>query len=276
MPNRGPQSGQGRGTVFDRAAASYGRIGGQFFEQAGQALVQLALPQPGEDLLDVGCGRGASLLPAAAAVAPRGRAVGIDKSSAMVSQANQALVARGLTHAFAVVADADALPTRTGTFDVLLAGLVLQFLPEPQRTLRRLTHMLRPGGRIAICTPAAAPDDLDIVDRTADAALIEFMGASAQERAPTPGIDSSAIVAAMHQLEYVKIQVLHIFFPISVPVSKFWDWRMSHGRRTQLERIPEKDRERAREKLVESVRAVSVAGHVHLPMPVCMIAACRT
>ncbi|HWU11122.1 MAG TPA: methyltransferase domain-containing protein [Streptomyces sp.] len=276
MPIRGPQSGQGRGTVFDRAAASYGRIGGQFFEQAGQALVQLALPQPGEDLLDVGCGRGASLLPAAAAVTPRGRAVGIDKSSAMVSQANRALAARGLTHAFAVVADADALPTRTGTFDVLLAGLVLQFLPEPQRTLRRLTHMLRPGGRIAICTPAAAPDDLDVVDRTADAALIEFMSGSAQERAPMPGIDSSAIVAAMHQLEYVKIQVLNMFFPISVPVSKFWDWRMSHGRRTQLERIPEKDRERAREKLVESVRAVSVAGQVHLPMPVCMIAAYRT
>ncbi|MFJ8785858.1 class I SAM-dependent methyltransferase [Streptomyces sp. NPDC102476] len=275
MPIRGPQSGQARGTVFDRAAASYGRIGGQFFEQAGQALVQMALPQPGEDLLDVGCGRGASLLPAAAAVTPRGRAVGIDKSSAMVSQANQALAARGLTHAFAVVADADALPTRTGTFDVLLAGLVLQFLPEPQHTLRRLTHMLRPGGRIAICTPAAAPDDLDIVDRTADAALIEFMGASDQERAHMPGIDSSALVAAMRQ-EYVKIQVLNTFFPISVPVSKFWDWRMSHGRRTQLERIPEKDRERAREKLVESVRAVSVAGHVHLPMPVCMIAACRT
>ncbi|MGX5185007.1 class I SAM-dependent methyltransferase [Streptomyces avermitilis] len=275
MPIRGLQSGQGRGTVFDRAAASYGRIGGQFFEQAGQALVQLALPQPGEDLLDVGCGRGASLLPAAAAVTPRGRAVGIDKSSAMVSQANQALAARGLTHAFAVVADADALPTRTGTFDVLLAGLVLQFLPEPQHTLRRLTHMLRPGGRIAICTPAAAPDDLDIVDRTADAALIEFVGASAQERANMPGTDSSALVAAMHH-EYVKIQVLNTFFPISVPVSKFWDWRMSHGRRTQLERIPEKDRERAREKLVESVRAVSVAGHVHLPMPVCMIAACRT
>ncbi|MEW2497500.1 hypothetical protein AB0942_28790 [Streptomyces nodosus] len=102
------------------------------------------------------------------------------------------------------------------------------------------------------------------------------MGASAPERARAhmPGIDSSALVAAMHQFEYVKIQVL--FFPISVPVSKFWDWRMSHGRRTQLERIPEKDRERAREKLVESVRAVSVAGHVHLPMPVCMIAAYRT
>ncbi|WP_436318680.1 methyltransferase domain-containing protein [Streptomyces nodosus] len=118
--------------------------------------MQLALPQPGEDLLDVGCGRGASLLPAAAAVTPRGRAIGIDKPSAMVSQATRALAARGLTHAFAVVADADALPVRTGTFDVLLAGLVLQFLPEPQRTLRRLTHMIRPGGRIAICTPAAA------------------------------------------------------------------------------------------------------------------------
>jgi ubiquinone/menaquinone biosynthesis C-methylase UbiE len=47
--------------VFDRASADYDAVGVDFFTPMGAALVSAASPQPGERVLDVGCGRGAVL-----------------------------------------------------------------------------------------------------------------------------------------------------------------------------------------------------------------------
>src|SRR5580693_6683100 len=63
------------------------------------ALLQAeAAPCPGERVLDVGCGTGATALPFAAAVAPGGQVIGIDISEPMLAQARKNLAAQGVAN----------------------------------------------------------------------------------------------------------------------------------------------------------------------------------
>src|SRR4051812_48587612 len=70
--------------TFDETAASYDSVDVDFFTPMGAELVRRAAIRPGEHVLDVGCGRGAVLLNAAAATGPAGRVVGIDLAPSMV------------------------------------------------------------------------------------------------------------------------------------------------------------------------------------------------
>ena len=56
--------------AFALAAPSYDRVGPAFFQTFGRRLVELADIRPGMSVLDVGCGAGAALLPAAEAAGP--------------------------------------------------------------------------------------------------------------------------------------------------------------------------------------------------------------
>ncbi len=52
--------------VFDRAAPTYDKVAGAYHDHFGERLVELAGVRPGDAVLDVACGRGAVLVPAAA------------------------------------------------------------------------------------------------------------------------------------------------------------------------------------------------------------------
>jgi ubiquinone/menaquinone biosynthesis C-methylase UbiE len=139
--------------VFDEAAASYDSVGVDFFTPMGAELVRRAAIRPGEHVLDVGCGRGAVLLNAAAATGPTGRVVGTDLAPAMVELT--AAATAHLPHVSVRVGDAQAPAFEAGTFDVVTAGLVLFFLPDPPAALAAYRALLRPGGRLAFSAFAA-------------------------------------------------------------------------------------------------------------------------
>lgn len=133
--------------TFDAAAASYDSVGVDFFTPMGAELVRRAAVRPGEHVLDVGCGRGAVLLSAAAAAGPAGRVVGIDLAPSMVE-----LTAASTAHLPGVtvqVGDAQRPAFEPGTFDVVTAGLVLFFLPDPPAAVAAYRELLRPAGRLA-------------------------------------------------------------------------------------------------------------------------------
>lgn len=134
--------------VFDRAAPIYDAVGVDFFSVFGAQLVADAEVSAGERVLDVGCGRGASLLPAAEAVGSAGRVVGVDLAPAMVTATAADARQRHFDHVEVVVGDAQEPPV-SGSFDVVLAGLVLFFLPDPLAALRAYHGLLRPEGRLA-------------------------------------------------------------------------------------------------------------------------------
>jgi ubiquinone/menaquinone biosynthesis C-methylase UbiE len=139
--------------VFDEVADTYDAVDVDFFTPMGVELVRRAAIVPGESVLDVGCGRGAVLLPAARAAGPAGHVTGIDLSSAMV--ALTAAATAGMQGVAVAVGDAQAPNFAAASFDVVTAGLVLFFLADPIVALAAYRRLLRPGGRLALSSFAA-------------------------------------------------------------------------------------------------------------------------
>ena len=104
------------------------------------------LPSPSSATwLDLGCGTGALTEAILEAAAPR-RILGIDQSPAYLAYARRRVMDRRLAFA---VADVRALPVATGSADVAVSGLVLNFVPTPERALTEWRRVVRPGGVVA-------------------------------------------------------------------------------------------------------------------------------
>ena len=98
----------------------------------------------GDRVLDVGCGRGAALFPAAEAVGVTGSVAGIDLVAAMVAATAADITRRGVANASVRVGDAESPEFPDRSFDAVLAGFVLFFLPDLAAALRACARLLRP------------------------------------------------------------------------------------------------------------------------------------
>jgi SAM-dependent methyltransferase len=112
-----------------------------------------------EQLLDLGCGRGAVLMTAARRL-PAGRAVGVDLWSRKDQSGNRPeatlanAAAAGVADRVEVhTADMTALPFADGSFDVVTSALAIHNIPSPEERYRAVDEamrVLRPGGHLLI------------------------------------------------------------------------------------------------------------------------------
>ena len=118
-------------------AADYARVGG-FVAELGEAALDLLDPQPGEHILDVGCGDGALTQKI---VERGGTVVGIDNDLSMVAAAK----ARGLD-----VRLMDAAQLKFGeAFDAAFSNATLHWVLDKERAARAIWFALKAGGRFA-------------------------------------------------------------------------------------------------------------------------------
>ena len=114
------------------------------------ALVNLAAPQPGEYLLDVGCGTG-TLTRLFAELEPKLRIMGLDADPVQIKQAQKRLTAFSneisLQQGFA-----QSLPQEPQTFDLVVSSLFFHHLTTDQKkdALGEILRVLKPGGRLLI------------------------------------------------------------------------------------------------------------------------------
>ncbi|HYE26815.1 MAG TPA: methyltransferase domain-containing protein [Allosphingosinicella sp.] len=113
-----------------------------FVPALGAAALELLAPQPGELILDLGCGDGVLT---AQIMASGARVIGLDASEAMVEAARS----RGVD---AFVADAQALDlgdqaVRFGQFDAAFSNAALHWMLDPDAVASGVFGLLRPGGR---------------------------------------------------------------------------------------------------------------------------------
>jgi ubiquinone/menaquinone biosynthesis C-methylase UbiE len=102
--------------------------------------------QPGQRLLDVGCGAGQLALIAARAGA---RVTGCDISTNWLERARERARLEGLNVCFEE-GDAEALPYHDGRFDVVASLIGAMFAPRPDLVASELIRVCRPGGTIAM------------------------------------------------------------------------------------------------------------------------------
>lgn len=149
----------------------------------GEALLARAAYAPGERVLDLGCGGGATTRTIAKAVAPGGEAVGLDIAPMLVAEAERR--AQGLTGLRFECGDAAIARPAGAPFDRLHSRFGSMFFPDPFNAFANLHAMLVPGARIDLAVWGPPRDN---------AWMMEMMGVvrahvdvpPAEPRAPGP------------------------------------------------------------------------------------------
>ena len=130
------------------------------FQPVTDEVIRRARLKAGEEVLDLGCGTGATTLPAARAVLPGGQVTAIDISAQMLLITRMRLGAFG--NVSFEVGRAAGIPLENGSQDVVLSSLVLMFTITKKGAAREIARVLRPGGRL-VASVWDVPERCDIV-----------------------------------------------------------------------------------------------------------------
>jgi len=151
----------------------------------GDALLTRAAYAPGDRVIDIGPGGGATTRAIARAVEPGGEALGVDVAPMLVSEASRRAEAEGLANIRFICADAGEVSLADAPFDRLFSRFGSMFFPEPVAAFANLRSLLREGARIDLAVWGPPRDNLW---------MMEMMGAvrahvdipPAEPRAPGP------------------------------------------------------------------------------------------
>lgn len=125
----------------------------------------LAAPQAGETILDLGSGSGMDSFLAVLGVGPSGTVIGVDMTQAQLDKA-QRLAGAGIQFRHGYIEDP---PGEPGSVDCVISNGVINLAPDKDRVFAAAARALRPGGRLAIAdivTAVQLPEGV-----TCDAAL---------------------------------------------------------------------------------------------------------
>lgn len=239
--------------VFDRAAATYDVAAFPFFTRFGEALVEFAQIAPHEHVLDVGCGAGAALKPALARAAS---ATGVDRSAWMAERARAAAPGADVR-----IGDASALEFERNSFDVVVSGFVVFFMPDPTAALREWARVLKPDGRLVMSTwtggdPRWAWERelrMPFAARMDPGQLQELVaGLQSVNRFDAPEKVEAELAAAGLAVERAHVCEREFVFETE---DDWWAWNWSHGTRAFLEALPDPVREEFRAEAYEAIQA---------------------
>jgi SAM-dependent methyltransferase len=158
-------------STYTALAGRWDTGGAAWNQPVADRLVGLAGLTSGMHVLDVGCGAGAASVTAARAVGPGGQLAGIDIAEPMLTRARQRAADAGLGNTAFQRADAANPPFPPGSFDAVLAAMVIYLLPDPAAAISRWRDLLRPSGVLAFSWVIAEDPAWDPVFAAVDAFL---------------------------------------------------------------------------------------------------------
>ena len=132
----------------------------RLFTGLTQAALEAAAPQPGERVIDIGCGSGTTVLELAKRVGPGGHVSGADVSKQSVEKARERIAAAGLRHAEVLLCDVSTYTFAPNSFDLAFSRFGVMFFSDPTATFVHLRNAMKPGGRLTFAvfrTPQENP-----------------------------------------------------------------------------------------------------------------------
>lgn len=124
---------------------------------------------PGDRVVDVGCGAGIDSLIAARMVQPTGQVVGVDMTPAMLRKARAGAEAAGITNVEFREGYGESLPVPDAWADVLISNGVFNLMPDKALALDEMNRVLKPGGRLQVAdiivqkeVPQSARERIDL------------------------------------------------------------------------------------------------------------------
>lgn len=125
----------------EAVAASYCGVGNPF---------TLGPINPGEAVLDIGCGAGVDTIVAATMVGPTGTVTGIDMVPEMLAQAKENVRIMDLKNVTFTEASAEKLPLPDASFDVVISNGAFNLIPDKSGALAESFRVLKPKGRLML------------------------------------------------------------------------------------------------------------------------------
>jgi arsenite methyltransferase len=106
--------------------------------------------EPGQTVLDLGCGAGTDLLIAAQMTGPGGRVIGIDMTSTMLARARASARTMGLANVELHESLIETLPLEDASVDAVISNGVIDLVPDKDAVFDEIDRILRPGGRLQL------------------------------------------------------------------------------------------------------------------------------
>jgi SAM-dependent methyltransferase len=200
------------------SGAAYETYMGRWSRKVARLFVEWAGVKREAHWLDVGCGTGA-LTDTIRELADPASVTACDPAEPFVEHARRA---NSDPRASFVVAGVDALPRRAEGFDAIVSGLVLNFLPEPERALSEMRERLRPQGVIAAYVWDYA-EGMEFLRRFWDEASVDERAAALDEGPRFPLCHGPALATLFHGAGLAEVETTELVVTTSfVDFDDYW------------------------------------------------------
>jgi len=122
--------------------------------------VRVAAIEPGETILDLGCGAGIDSILAAKRTGPHGRVIALDFLPEMLERTAAAAGDAGLDNIETLEADMEAIPLPDASVDHVISNGVINLAPRKRRVLAECARVLAPGGKLSVSDLTVGDEEL--------------------------------------------------------------------------------------------------------------------
>ena len=242
--------------VYGAAADHYGLASLGFWDRFGAATVTRLPLAAGDGVLDLCCGAGGSAIPAAHAVGPAGRVLGIDVAEPLLELARARAAREGLDNTEFRHGDATCTGLPDGGFDAVVCVFGVFFAPDMPAFAAEMWRLVRPGGLLAVTTWGPG---------LFEPANTHFWGSVGE-------VEPSLVKAFNPWDEITTPAALADLFPrAAVPAvvaasgqhqldrpDSFWDIVLGSGYRATIDALSQDQRDQVRQRLLAELRSRSI------------------
>jgi ubiquinone/menaquinone biosynthesis C-methylase UbiE len=240
--------------AYNAAADFYEAAPLSFWNYFGSKTIELLSPPPGSSVLDVCCGAGASALPAAEFVGPKGKVIGVDLAQALLELARAKAAQRRLGNIQFELGDLLSLRFPNESFDAVVCVFGIFFVPDMAAAVRELWRCVRPGGQLAVTTWGPnlfEPGNKAFWDSVKDVRADLYKGFNPWDRINDP----VSLMKIMREggAEAPKITPENRLHPINSP-EDWWIILLGSGYRGTIEQLNPSEREKVKEANLAFIR----------------------